>query len=125
MKEFPKISDAEWKVMNVLWKKSPLTSSEIIEVLKIDNPWSPKTIHTLISRLVKKEAIGVNRDSSFNLYSPLVTKEECRRVETKSFLQKVYDGSLHLLVTNFMKDRKLSQEEIEELKRILDEQQDS
>lgn len=124
MKEFPKISDAEWKVMKVLWNKEPLTSTEIIEELKHDNTWSPKTIHTLISRLVKKEALAVNKDSSLNLYYPLVSEEECRRIETKSFIQKVYDGSLHLLVANFVKDKKLSQEDIEELKRILDEDKD-
>lgn len=121
MKEFPKISDAEWQVMKVLWDNSPLTSTEIIEALKADTTWKPKTIHTLISRLVKKEALGVKKDGSLNQYYPLVTQEECRNVETKSFLQKVYDGSLGLLVSNFIKDQKLSEDEIEELQRILNE----
>ena len=121
MNEFPNISDAEWQVMKVLWGKSPLTSMEIIDSLRPDTTWSPKTIHTLISRSVKKEALGVRKGSSFYQYFPLVTEEECRRVETKSFVQKVYDGSLHLLIANFIKDEKLSSEEIEELRRILDE----
>jgi BlaI family penicillinase repressor len=120
MKEFPRISDAEWQVMKVLWGSSPLTSTEIIAQLKPDTSWSPKTIHTLISRLVKKEAIGVKKGSLSNQYFPLVTEEECRRAETKSFIQKVYDGSLQLLLTNFIKDERLSPEEIDELRRILD-----
>lgn len=123
MSKFPNISDAEWQVMKVLWEKSPLTSTEIIDTLKSDTTWSPKTIHTLISRLVKKEALGVSKDSTFNQYYPLVTEDECRKVETSSFIQKVYAGSLQLLITNFIKDEKLSSEEIDELRRILDEKE--
>lgn len=120
MKEMPKISDSEWEVMKVLWKKSPITSSEIIEVLKEYISWSPKTIHTLISRLVNKNAIEVKKTEPFYLYYPKISEEECKRVETKSFIKKVYDGSIHLLISNFLKDEKLSGEEIEELKKILD-----
>lgn len=123
MNEFPNISDAEWQVMKVLWDRSPLTAAEIINSLRNGFTWSPKTIHTLISRLVKKEALGVSKGSPFNRYFPLVTQEECRRVETKSFIQKVYDGSLQLLIANFIKDEKLSQKEIDELKRILEEKE--
>lgn len=121
MSEIPKISDSEWEVMKVLWKKSPLTSSEIIEILKGYISWNPKTIHTLISRLVNKNAIEVKKDEPYYLYSPKISEEECRKVETKSFIKKVYDGSIHLLISNFIKDEKLSEQEIEELKHILDE----
>lgn len=124
MEEFPKISDSEWQIMKVLWKESPITASEVISALKYDTSWSSKTIHTLISRLVKKNAIAIKKDSSFYLYYPLVSEEECKRVETKSFVQKVYDGSLHMLIANFIKEEKLTSEEIEELQRALDEKKD-
>lgn len=119
MKELPKISDAEWQIMKIIWKKWPITASEIIDDLKCDSTWSSKTIHTLISRLVKKEALGIEKSSPHYLYSPLVSEEECRREETKSFLQKVYDGSINLLISNFIKEDKLTKDEIEELQRIL------
>lgn len=122
--EFPKISDAEWQVIKVLWEKSPLTSTEIIEKLKFETKWNPKTIHTLIGRLVKKNAIGVEKGQSFNQYYPLVSEKDCIRVEMKSFIQKAYDGSLKMLLTNFIRDEKLSKEEIEELKRILDNKEE-
>ncbi|AUS96771.1 transcriptional regulator [Clostridium thermosuccinogenes] len=121
MKKLPNISDAEWQVMRVLWEKSPLTSTEIIDALRDSTTWSPKTIHTLISRLVKKEVVGVNKDFSLNKYFPLVTEEECRKVETRSFIQKVYDGSLHLLIKSFIENEKLTSEEIDDLRRMLDE----
>lgn len=107
--------------MKVLWEESPLTTTKIIQVLNETTNWSPKTIHSLISRLVKKEAIGINKESSQYLYFPLVEKADCVMEETRSFVQKVYDGSLKLMIANFIKDEKMSRNEIEELKRILDE----
>ena len=107
--------------MKVLWKKSPLTSSQIIEILKEYSSWNPKTIHTLISRLVNKDAIRVKKGGPFYLYSPNISEEECRKVETKSFIKKVYSGSIKLLISNFIKDEKLSWKEIDELKQILDD----
>lgn len=119
MKELPKISDSELLIMKVLWKSPNLTASEIISELSPGSDWSPKTIHTLISRLVKKGAIEANKDAAFYHYYPIVSEEECKGAETKSFLHKFYDGSLNLLVANFLKQEKLSTEEIEELQKIL------
>lgn len=120
MREIPQISDAEWQVMKVLWSKSPITSSEVIDELKPHTKWSSKTIHTLIGRLVKKNVLGVDKSSTYYKYYPLVKEDECAREETKSFLKKVYDGSLHMLVANFIKEENISQEEIDELRKILD-----
>lgn len=121
MKNAYKISDAEWQVMKVLWREFPLAASSIIEQLKPESEWSPKTIQTLIGRLVKKGILGVNKESSTYRYYPLVSQEECMREETKSFLKKVYDGSFHMLLANFVKDENLSPEEIHKLKKLLDE----
>lgn len=115
-----KISDAEWEVMKVLWEKAPLTASEIIEKIRGRISWNPKTIHTLINRLVNKGAIGVNKSKTFYRYKPLISEDECKKNETRSFIEKVYDGSGLLLVKNFLINEKLSVEEIEQLKRILD-----
>lgn len=124
MKELPKISDAEWQVMKVLWDEAPLTSAEIIDAISKNTTWSPKTIHTLISRLVKKGAIEVNKEGTFYKYNPLVSQKELRREETKSFIEKIYDGSLKLLISNFIKEENLTQEEIEDLKQILNEKKE-
>ena len=115
-----KISDAEWLVMRVLWQESPLTASLVIEQLRSNTRWSPKTIQTLITRLVKKRALGVNKVLRLNHYYPLISEEECMREETNSFLQKVYGGSLQLLLANFVKNESLSEKDIQELKNLLD-----
>lgn len=114
------ITDAEWLIMKVLWRNPSLTSSEIIEKLKPDTTWNSKTIHTLISRLVKKGIVEAKKNGTFYLYSALISEEECKKVETKSFIEKMYDGSLHLLVMNFLKNEKLSEDELKKLKDILD-----
>jgi Predicted transcriptional regulator len=116
-----KISDAEWIVINVLWDESPLTSTKIIETLKSKTDWKPKTIHSLIDRLVKKGVVGVNKENAQFEFYPLVEKRECVMEETRSFIKKVYDGSVHLMVSNFIKNERLSQDEIEELQKLLDQ----
>jgi BlaI family penicillinase repressor len=124
MKDIPKISEAEWQIMKVLWHKEPATSSEIIEMLKPVTEWSPTTIYTLMSRLVNKKAISIKEKSSPRLYYPLISEEEYRREESKSFLKKVYGGSLNLMLANIVDEHDLSDEDIEELKKILDRGRD-
>lgn len=116
-----KISDAEWYVMKVLWNESPLTTTRIIEALNQVTNWKPKTIHSLISRLVKKGALGVDKESGQYQYYPLAAKEKCIKEETGSFIRKVYEGSFYTMVANFISDDKISKNEIEELKKLLDE----
>ncbi|BCJ97485.1 BlaI/MecI/CopY family transcriptional regulator [Anaerocolumna chitinilytica] len=116
-----KISDAEWVIMKVLWKESPQTTTKIIETLSKETNWNPKTIHTLIARLVKKNALGIDKNSGQYKYFPLVTKEDCIQEETGSFIQKIYEGSIYNLVANFIHDEKISAEEMEDLKKLLDE----
>lgn len=120
MKDLPKISDAEWQVMKVLWQESPLKAVDIIN--KLDNiaNWQPKTIKTLIRRLVKKNAVSFNEDGKYYLYYPIVKEEDCIRLENDSFLNKVYGGSLNLMLSNFLKAKNLSEDEVKELKDILD-----
>lgn len=116
-----KISDAEWIVIKELWEQPMLTSTNIIEKLSATTDWKPKTIHSLINRLVKKGAIGINKDDAQFKFYPLVKKEACVMEETKSFIKKVYDGSVNLMVSNFIKSGEISEKEIEDLRKLLDE----
>ncbi len=118
----PKISDTEWRVMKILWSRSPLTSKQIIEDLADLVDWSPKTIKTLLNRLLKKNALGFMTNGHRYEYYPLVPEEECARSERMSFLSRVYNGSLTPMFAAFLEDSTLSSEEIEELKRILDKE---
>lgn len=107
--------------MKVLWGRSPLTSGEIVEALREDDPsWHPKTAQTLIGRLVKKGAIAYEARSRVYFYRPVLSEEACVAVESQSFLSRVFGGSLKPMLAHFVDHRKLSKAEIEELKRILE-----
>jgi len=117
-----KISDAEWQIMKVLWESNPLTAGQIISKL-VEINWSPNTIHTLLSRLVTKGALKVTKNSHLNEYTPLITAEEGKQLETTNFLKKVYDGSLKMMFTGFIKEDQLSEEDLKYLKNLIAEKE--
>lgn len=116
------ISDAEWKVMCVLWKNHPLISSQIIKRLESNN-WSPNTIYTLLSRLEKKKVIGVEKKSRFKEYYPLISREECQINEVKSFIKKVYAGSMKMFLSSYINQDDLSEDDIEYLKKLIEKKE--
>ena len=116
----PRISEAEWRVMKILWAKSPRTANEVVDELSAAIRWSDKTIKTLINRLMKKGALGFKRQGRMYLYHPRVAEVDCARAEGRSFLKRVYGGALTPMLAAFLEEHRLSRSEIEELKRILD-----
>jgi len=120
MSDKPRISDAEWQVMRVLWRKSPLTAKEMIEILSKKATWKPETIRTLINRLAKKEAIGFEKKGRRHYFFPLLCKEECIKAEADSFVARAGTTMLKPILAAFIEKEKLSDKEIEELQRILD-----
>lgn len=119
MKELPKISEAEWEVMKLLWKTNSLTSEKIISSLSEYNDWSDQTIKTFITRLIKKGAISYEKTGRIYNYYPLVSEDECVKSENEFFLKKVYNGALNMLFTKFLEEENLSIDEIEELENML------
>jgi BlaI family penicillinase repressor len=121
MKRLPRISDAEWLVMQVVWSAScGLTADEIIEALKGRVTWNARTVRTLINRLLKKKALKYVKEGRKYRYSPAVKREECVRQERRSFVRRVYGGTVTPMLAAFIDDAKLSSEDIKELKRMLD-----
>jgi BlaI family transcriptional regulator, penicillinase repressor len=114
------ISDAEWKVMKVLWDQSPITSGEIIEKLETQTNWNPKTIHTLLRRLVAKGAVAAKKEKTYYFYSAVISEEQCIKQEAETFLEKCFNGSLNMLLANFIKGENLSEKDLDELQALLD-----
>ncbi|MFZ3129836.1 MAG: BlaI/MecI/CopY family transcriptional regulator [Desulfosporosinus sp.] len=122
MYDIPKISEAEWEVMKIVWSMtSPCTANEIVDALAGIADWKPNTVKTLINRLVNKKALGFKEQRRIYLYYPLVSQEECIQAETKSFAKRVFGGALKPMLVSFLQEEKLSPDEIEELRRILEE----
>lgn len=120
MPKIPRISEVEWEIMRVIWERSPISASEIIDVLVAsDASWHPKTAKTLLNRLVKKGALGFSKEGRLYLYRPLAAEKDCVDVASASFLDRVFGGSLEPMLAHFVEHRKLSRRQIEELKRLL------
>lgn len=119
-KPLPQIADSEWVIMKVLWEKSPLLNRDIIKIVSERSKWNSKTIDTLLRRLVEKGAVGYNLiNSKIREYYPLVSHEECEKIESETFLKKVYDGSVSMLIAGLLKHQKVSEEELEKLRQLI------
>ena len=118
------ISEAEYQVMKLIWDKAPVSTKEVTEILTVESSWKPKTIQTLLSRLVKKGAIGYKKEGRVFVYTPLIKEEDYVEQESSSFLNKFYDGALNSMVVNFLEQDKLTENDINELKKILDMEKD-
>ena len=115
------ISDGEWKVMNVLWDNSPRSLATIVKELENDTGWSKATVFVMLKRLIAKNAVSVDTSGKVQLYSPLINKNEATITETQSFLKKVYGVSIGMMISSMSGQNTLSNEEIAELRKILDE----
>lgn len=115
----PQISDAEWEVMNLIWDQHPVTASDLVETLSPKSGWHPKTIKTMLNRLVKKGALGYREEGNRYLYYPKVNRAACIRQESQSFLKRVFGGAASPMLAHFVENTPLSADEIAELKRLL------
>jgi BlaI family penicillinase repressor len=119
MKVQPKISDSEWEIMKLLWATHPQTANALVESLEGTQHWKPKTIKTLINRLLTKGAIGFKKDGRQYLYYPLLTEQTCIQSESQSFLKRVFNGAAKPMLAAMIENDTLSLEDIDELKQIL------
>lgn len=114
------ITEAEYHVMKIVWANAPVSTKEVTEKLLEETEWKDKTIHTLLSRLVKKGILAYEKKGRVFVYTPLVKETEYVLQESRSFLDKFYDGALNSMIVNFLEEDKLSKDDIDELKKILD-----
>ena len=114
------LSDSEWRLMNRLWDRSPMTITELTAALREDTGWSKSTVITMLSRLEAKGAVRYEEGGRAKQYFPTVDREDAARAETESFLSKVYGGSLGLMVSNLVESHALTEADIAELSAILE-----
>ena len=114
------LTEAEWKVMECLWEKSPRTGRETTDYLKQQMDWSRSTTLTLLRRLEEKGAVVSTDDGRMKQFSPLISREDVAVQETENLLDRAFQGSVSLLVSSLTKKQKLSQKDIDELYSILD-----
>jgi len=116
----PRISDAELVVMKVIWERASVTANEVVEALERQQHWKPKTIHTLLRRLVHKGALDFDKKGREHHFRPLVNSADYTHAASCSFLSRFFDGEVAPFLAGFLERERLSRREIEELRRILD-----
>lgn len=119
MKSLPQISEAEFEVMKIVWKYAPINTNEITDRLTKTTKWSPKTIQTLIKRLVTKGALSYEKEIRVFVYTPLIDEKEYIGQESHSFLERYYDGDITAMLSAYIEDNKLSTAEIDTLRSLL------
>ena len=114
------ISAAEAVVMEILWRNHPLAADEVVAALA-DRDWAEATVKTLLNRLLNKGAIGAEKDGRRYLYSPQVAREDWVLEESRGLLDRLFDGRVAPLVAHFSEQRKLSREDVEALRKLIED----
>jgi BlaI family penicillinase repressor len=115
-----KISDAEWRVMKIIWEKPSTTARQIIEAVIPETGWNPKTVKTLLNRLMTKKMIGFTNQGRNYHYFPIAAKSRCIEEELRALLDKAgYDSRKNIIIA-LIKKSSLSPEEIEDIRKELD-----
>ncbi len=119
----PAITDAELVVMKVVWQKPPVTANQVVAALEDKTDWKPRTVQTLLTRLVRKGALAYEKQGREYSFRPLIDAEDFVHAASRSFLHRLFDGEIAPFMACFLEREKLSREEINELRRILEEKQ--
>ena len=115
------LSDGEWRIMNLLWEKSTRRVPELTAALAGDTGWSRATVNIMLTRLEEKGAVRMEPRGRGKVYYPLLSQADARQRETARFLDRLYGGSLGLMVSSFAGQQALSEEDVKALRAILDE----
>ena len=114
------ISNSEFEVLQALWRVHPADAISIVKELNRSKEWHEKTVKTLLGRMVKKGAIKFAKEGRTYIYTPILQIEEYKHKESKSLIERLFNGRIAPLVTGFAKDKNLSKQDIDELKQLID-----
>ena len=113
------ISASEWDVMEPIWAVGACTAADVIRQLRATHAWNHSTIRTLLARLVEKGALAYDVDGTRYIYRAAVSRQQCVRQESRSFLEKAFGGDVAALLAHFVAEASLNREQIEQLRQLL------
>lgn len=119
MKQEVRVTNSEWYLMNCLWEEYPRTLMQIVPILNERVGWSKSTSATMVRRMAEKGLIGYEERGKTKYFFPKVKKEDVVVQETRDFLQRIYDGSIGMMMSALVRQNDLSREDIQELQEIL------
>ena len=119
MEEKVRLSSSEWKIISLLWENEPMTIMQITAALSNETGWTKHTVITFLKRMEDKKAVNFEKIGNAKHYFTLIKREDVAVSETQSFLQRLYRGSIGMMVNSMIKQNALSKEDIDELYDIL------
>ena len=119
------VTEAEWKIMEVLWDHSPRTMTEITAILEPETGWTRHTVITLLKRMVEKGSITVDDTERAKKYTPLISREEASTEETHKFLSHIFRGKASLLVNHLVDAGDLSEDDLQQILDVMKEKKKS
>ncbi len=120
-KNIPRIAEAEYKILEYLWRNEPTGSKQIHQGLKKEN-WNIQTVKTLLARLVDKKAVSYKAEGRNYMYFTIVKRNEYVIEKSRSLLDKMFQGSIKAMVSNLVENDMISEDELQELRQFLDKQ---
>jgi BlaI family penicillinase repressor len=117
-----KLTEAEWKIMNVLWRHHPASARDIMERLGDEADWAYTTIKTMLSRLVEKGVLGARMRGNTAFYTPRLTRKEARRSALRGVLNTAFEGTFGTMMHFLVSNEELSEKERDEIIRLVKEQ---
>lgn len=120
-----KLSEAEWQIMNALWKNHPATARDLTEHLPKEVNWAYTTLKTMLTRLVVKKAVSERKRGNTSIYEPLVTKSKARQKAVVSLINQAFDGTVGPLMHFLVEEKTLSKKQRKELIKALKEEDKS
>lgn len=119
MKQIPSISDAEHQVMKIIWNDNPINAVKIINILSEKTDWKPKTIKTLLNRLLTKGAIGYDKSGREYNYYPIVDEGEFVKTESHMFLKRIFGGATKPMLVSMVENEDLTLDDLDELREYI------
>jgi BlaI family transcriptional regulator, penicillinase repressor len=116
-----KLTEAEWELMNALWKSHPATARDIIAFLPDEGKWAYTTVKTMLTRLVQKNAVAEQKRGSISVFEPMITQQVARKGALKTLVDKVLDGTVEPLLHFVIEEKKLTLKERQQLIKLLQE----
>ncbi|MEG1536871.1 MAG: BlaI/MecI/CopY family transcriptional regulator [Clostridiales bacterium] len=113
------LTNNEWRIMEHLWQNAPLTIMQIVHLVETDTGWAPSTIKTMISRMENKGAIYYQEGGKAKLCYPATDRSQVAVQETKTLLNKVFNGNVGIMMSALIEQQQLSASEINQLRQIL------
>ena len=119
MKDMISLTEAEWKIIQVLWDKNPLTMMEVTHALEAETGWTKHTVITLLKRMQSKGTVHIGERDGIKTYAPAVKKEQVAREQTRTLLSRLFSGRAAMLVSNLVEQGDVTEDEIREMMEIL------